>query len=99
MLIPPTPPQRSLRFSVYQSQLFKYEVASLILAAVYTCEAVNSQQATFTELQRLRVTGIGKQQDFEEKTGNITIRQDADSVACSIKLQISGKDSLPIGLH
>ena len=48
---------------------------------------MRSQQEEFSEQQRIRVTNIGRLQDFEDKLNKMIAEQNADSVANSMKLQ------------
>ena len=52
---------------------------------------MDSQQAIFSEQQRIRVTNIGRLQDFEEKINKLIVGQNADSVAHCMRLQTQVK--------
>ena len=48
---------------------------------------MNKQLAAFTEQQRIRVTNVGRLQDFEEKINKLIVGQNADSIALCMRLQ------------
>ena len=48
---------------------------------------MNKQLETFTEKQRIRVTNVGRLQDFEEKINKLIVGQNVDSIALCMRLQ------------